>query len=213
MIDGGTLILNQSVEDWTNWADGKIDPIIVDFILNNKEHLEHKGELEPHKVYPSRRSWAHFAKCLGMSDDNLLEPNDEGKISMDLYFIGEGYIGQEAAIAFRDFVEKLDAQVTVSDILNGRRADIIKNFGINDANLMLDKLAASDEFKAPLDEKQLQNIANFVGNISPELAMKGWEALTRANGDAIAKMWSVELEDGKTFGNYIKEIVGQPKKD
>ena len=35
----------------------------------------------------------------------------------------------------------------------------------------------------------------------------------RANGDAIAKMWSVELEDGKTFGNYIKEIVGQPKKD
>ena len=85
--------------------------------------------------------------------------------------------------------------------------------GINDANLMLDKLAASDEFKASLDDKQLQNIANFVGNISPELAMKGWEALTRANGDAIAKMWSVELEDGKTFGNYIKEIVGQPKKD
>ena len=78
---------------------------------------------------------------------------------------------------------------------------------------MLDKLAASDEFKASLDDKQLQNIANFVGNISPELAMKGWEALTRANGDAIAKMWSVELEDGKTFGNYIKEIVGQPKKD
>ena len=148
-----------------------------------------------------------------MSDDTLLAPNDEGKISMDLYFIGEGYIGQEAAIAFRDFVEKLDAQVTVSDILNGRRADIVKNFGINDANLMLDKLAASDEFKAPLDEKQLQNIANFVGNISPELAMKGWEALTRANGDAIAKMWSVELDDGKTFGNYIKEIVGQPKKD
>jgi hypothetical protein len=207
--------LEPSVEDWASWAEGKIDPIVVDFILNNKEHLEHKGELEPHKVYPSRRSWAHFAKCLAQSDENLLDPNDEGKISMDLYFIGEGYIGQEAAIAFRDFVEKLDVQVTVSDILNGRRGDIIKNFGINDANLMLDKLASSDEFKAPLilDEKQLQNVANFVGNISPELAMKGWESLTRANGDAIAKMWILTLEDGNSFGTYIKEIVGQPKKD
>ena len=39
--------------------------------------------------------------------------------------------------------------------------------------------------------------------------MKAWEALTRANGDTIAKMWSVTVKSGKSVGNYIAEIVGQ----
>ena len=43
--------------------------------------------------------------------------------------------------------------------------------------------------------------------------MKAWEGLTRANGDAVAKMWGVTLDDGKTFGSYIAAIVGQPNKD
>lgn len=201
--------LEPTVEDWTNWAKDKLSPIIVDFIIHNKEHLEHKGEMESHKVYPSRRSWAHFDKCLAM-DDYVLLSKDNEQVPMDLYFIGEGFIGQEASIAFRDFVEKIEAQVTVEDILEGRRQDIVKGFGINDANAMIDKLANSEEFQTKLDKDKLQNIVNFITTISPELAMKAWEALTRANGDNIATMWSLKSSDGTTFGNYIKEIVGNP---
>ena len=43
--------------------------------------------------------------------------------------------------------------------------------------------------------------------------MKAWESLTRANGEAIAKMWSVNVSDGKSFGNYIAEIVGNPQEN
>ena len=153
-------------------------------------------------------------KCLALSTEKMLEPNAEGKISMDLYFIGEGFVGQEAAIAFRDFVETYERQVSVEDILNGRRAEIIKDFGINDANAMIDKLADSDLYKEKLTDVQIGNVANFIAGVSPELAMKAWEALTRANGDAIATMWGVTLKDGKTFGNYIAEIVGNsPEKE
>jgi hypothetical protein len=138
---------------------------------------------------------------------------DNEQVPMDLYFIGEGFIGQEASIAFRDFVEKIEAQVTVEDILEGRRQDIVEGFGINDANAMIDKLANSEEFQVKLDKDKLQNVVNFITTISPELAMKAWEALTRANGDNIATMWSLKSSDGTTFGNYIKEIVGNPNKD
>jgi hypothetical protein len=205
--------LEPSVEDWTMWGEDRINPNILDFIRANPKHLEHLGEMDPHKVYPSRRSWAHFNKCLMMGDGDLLKVNGENKIPMDLYFVGEGFIGQEAAIAFRDYIEKLDIQVTVDDILNGQRKEIVSGFGINDANLMIDKLADSKRFKEELSTENLENIAGFIRSVSPELAMKAWEALTRANGEAIAKMWSIILSDGKTFGSYIAEIVGTPTTD
>ena len=205
--------LEPTVEDWITWAKDRCDPIVVDFIRQNENHLEHKGDVESHKVYPSRLSWAHFDKCLALSTDNLLETNDDGKISMDLYFIGEGFIGQEASIAFRDFVENYSKQVTVDDLLNGRRAKIVADFGINDANAMIDKLAESKLFAGNLTDDQLKNVAIFVATISPELAMKAWEALTRANGDAISKMWAIDVQEGKSFGNYIAEIVGKPQEE
>ena len=205
--------LEPTVEDWIAWAKDRCNPIVVDFIRQNPSHLEFKGEIEPHKVYPSRRSWAHFDKSVALADTNLLEANDEGKISMDLYFVGEGFIGQEASIAFRDFVEKYEKQVTVDDILNGRRQKIVAEFGINDANAMIDKISESKQFAGTLTDDHLKNLATFVATISPELAMKAWEAMTRANGDAISKMWSMDLQDGKSFGNYIAEIVGQPQEE
>tara|TARA_R110000824_G_scaffold127326_3_gene287441 strand:- start:2260 stop:3441 length:1182 start_codon:yes stop_codon:yes gene_type:complete len=205
--------LEPTVEDWIDWGKDIINPMIIDFIRHNPNHLEHKSEVEPHKVYPSRRSWAHFNKCVALASENMLEHNDNKKISMDLYFIGEGFIGQEASIAFRDFVEKYERQVSVEDILNGRRGDIVSDFGINDSNAMVDKIAESKEFKGELTEEHLKNVALFITNISPELAMKAWESLTRANGEAIAKMWSVNVSDGKSFGNYIAEIVGNPQEN
>ena len=205
--------LEPTTEDWLEWAREKCEPMIVDFITSNPNHLEHKGEIEPHKVYPSRRSWAHFDKCVALARDELLEPDTEGKISMDLYFIGEGFVGQEASIAFRDYVETYDRQVTVEDIFEGRRKDIVKTFGINESNIIVDKIASSKLFKGKLKDHQLTNLALFVSEISPELAMKSWEALTRANGDAVSQMWSINLPNGKTFGNYIASIVSEPVKD
>ena len=46
-----------TVEDWLDWGKEKVTPIVWDFINQNRNHLEHEGEFEPNKVYPSRRSW------------------------------------------------------------------------------------------------------------------------------------------------------------
>ena len=182
-----------------------------DFVNQNRVHLEHTSDIEPHKVYPSRRSWAHFDKALRDAKANgcdLLAIDAENKISMDVYFIGEGFIGQEASIAFRDFVENYAKQVSVEDVLAGRKQNLIKDFGVNDSNAMLEKVAESDEIKKDLDATQLANLAKFLYAIQAELVMKAWEKLTRANAETVKKLWVVEVEPGKTFGYFIAEIVG-----
>ena len=50
-----------SDEDWLKWANGKVDASLWDFINQNRKHLEHRGDFEPNKVYPSRRSWKRFS--------------------------------------------------------------------------------------------------------------------------------------------------------
>jgi len=56
--------VSPSVEDWLSWGKTNVDGIVWDFINGNREHLEHKGDFEPNKVYPSRRSWDRFNECL-----------------------------------------------------------------------------------------------------------------------------------------------------
>ena len=53
-----------TVEDWLDWAKGNVDGVIWDFINQNRGHLEHTGDFEPNKVYPSRRSWDRLNECL-----------------------------------------------------------------------------------------------------------------------------------------------------
>ena len=208
--------LEPTVEDWLEWAKENVLEVTWDFINNNRGHLEHKGEIEPNKVYPSRRSWHHFDKCLQASKDagdDLLEASDEGKIGMDLYFIGEGFIGQEASIAYKDFIEKYEKQVSIDDVLAGRKGNLIKNFQVNDSNAMIDKLADSEKIKKGLDEDEILNLAKFIYNIQAELAMKAWEKITKQNSNVVKTMWGIEVEPGTTFGNYIAQVVGASEEE
>ena len=59
-----TFDLEPTIGDWLNWAKNKVNPIIWDFINQDQNQLEHKGDFEPNKVYPSRRSWHRFSDTL-----------------------------------------------------------------------------------------------------------------------------------------------------
>ena len=86
-----------TVEDWLGWAKNNVNEIVWDFINQNHNHLEHKGDFEPNKVYPSRRSWVRLS-------DALLSMNGEIKQSPVLYHLASSFIGFEGAGAFNDFV-------------------------------------------------------------------------------------------------------------
>ena len=88
-----------------------------------------------------------------------------------------------------------------------------KAFGINDASAMIDKISESELFKGKVTDEQLKNVVTFVATISPELAMKAWDLLTKSNGDALARAWNMEVAEGQTFGNFLAELAGQPQKE
>ena len=65
VLDRWTVFdVEPTVEDWLDWANGNVDSIIWDFINQNRSHLEHTGDFESNKVYPSRRSWDRLNECL-----------------------------------------------------------------------------------------------------------------------------------------------------
>jgi len=38
--------------------------------------------------------------------------------------------------------------------------------------------------------------------------MKAWEKITKINPEVVKGMWEVEVDSDKTFGHYIREVVG-----
>lgn len=169
--------LEPSVEDWLDWAKVNCDSLVWDFINQNRGHLEHKGEFEPNKVYPSRRSWARLNECLTSGD--FLGVDAKAHLT-SIYEIGCAFVGFEASVAFRDFVDKYERQVTVQDILDGK-LDKVKDWGINDHTAMCDKLVASGMFKADMSDTDIDAVSKYVLTTPSEVCMKFWRSVSGEN--------------------------------
>lgn len=169
--------LEPTVGDWLDWAKTNCDSLVWDFVNQNHGHLEHKGEFEPNKVYPSRRSWARFNECVTTA--GFLGNDSKAHLST-VYEIACAFIGFEAAVAFRDFVDKYERQVTVDDIMSGR-LDKTKEWGINDHTAMADKLVASGLFKEELTEAKLDAVCKYALTMPSEVCMKFWRQVSGEN--------------------------------
>ena len=113
--------LDPTTEDWIEWASGPgdIDPVIVDFIRHNPAHLRFKGQAEPDKIYPSPRSYERLNHTLRHTS---MAPSDVAgnvKANAGFYAFSHGFLGTEAAITFRDFVDNYELQISAEDVLNG----------------------------------------------------------------------------------------------
>lgn len=113
--------LEPTVEEWLDWASSaKIFPEVVAFIRENNKFLDYTDDaFDPSKVYPSRRSWTRYAKTLAELVPNGFTEGDNSMYNMAM-IIGTGFVGVEAASAFRGFVERYQREVNPIDIfVNG----------------------------------------------------------------------------------------------
>jgi len=159
-----------SIEDWLAWANGRVDKMSWDFINSNRAHLEHKEDFEPNKVYPSRRSWERLSECLTTA--SLLE-----EASPALFNLSAAFVGFEAAVAFNDFVQNYDRQVSIKDILVDGELDKVKDFTINEHTALVEKMEANVTFKEALPDEQVQNLAAYFLQLPSEVAMKLWTVM------------------------------------
>jgi hypothetical protein len=88
--------------------------------------------------------------------------------------------GMEGAVAFRDFVEKYDRQISIEDIFNGK-FDSVKGLPVNDHLALIDKIVASDKLKEKLPSKTIQNIATYIQMLPSEAAMKLYKSIGQQN--------------------------------
>ena len=169
-----------TVEDWLGWAKEKVSEVIWNFINQNRNHLEHVGEFEPNKVYPSRRSWDRLNECLETAGF-LSDENRKQSLSM-VYELTTAFVGFEAAVAFRDFCEKYESQVLIEDLLDRGEFEKVAEFGINDHSAMVEKMEAKGTFEKVLSDEQIQNLADYFALLPSEVAMKLFTVIGNSDG-------------------------------
>lgn len=191
-----------SIEDWLGWAKDRVSPEIWDFINNNHQHLEHNDDYEPNKVYPSRRSWERLSQTLA--------PMGQIEHSPVVYQLAAAFIGFEGAIAFNDFLQNYDRQVTIEQILDEGKIELTKDWKINDHNAFVEKLKAEKTFEEKLDATRLQNLANYFVRLPSEIAMTLWQCMGSCQETAgynISKLHCLTSDTGVKVQNFIVEML------
>ncbi|MDP3987266.1 MAG: MoxR family ATPase [Nanoarchaeota archaeon] len=190
-----------SVEDWLTWAKEKVNPIIWDFINTNHNHLEHKGDFEPNKVYPSRRSWHRLSNTL-----NNAKVIEAGKPNPTLYNISCAFVGLEASIALQDFVKNYQAIVTPEDILDNGKVELTSKWGISEHTAFLDKCEAAGIWKKELSSVQIDNLALYFLVLPSEPAMKLFTNLSEGSINNV-----IELHGRPSISQKIVNFLTTPK--
>lgn len=184
--------LRPSVSEWISWAcSNGVNPLITDFIRENPKHLEHLADIEPSKVYPSRRSWTRFNKAVN-STDWL------SNASPRLFTLCEAFCGSEAAIALNEFVKNYDRVITVEDLLDGKIDKKLFAKMDNNSHLnLIDKFEQSGKMEADLTDVELQNAANYLIRLPSEIAMKMYTGIGCKSEKNLLKLSKTLAVDGK----------------
>ena len=190
-----------TVEDWLAWAKDKVDGLIWDFINQNRSHLEHTSDFEPNKVYPSRRSWVRLNDCFAQA--NLLAEDADTSI---LFPLANGFIGFEAAVSFKDFVDNYERQVTIENILDEGKVHLTERFGINDHNALVEKMEAKDIFSEELSKSQMANLAAYFMTVPSEVGMKLWTVIGQGINDNVIALHGSSV-DGRSISSHLVELM------
>ena len=194
--------IEPSVEDWLTWAkDSGISSQTWNFINQNRGHLEHTDDFEPNKVYPSRRSWERLDECLRSA--KLLDES-----SPTLYSLTSAFVGFEAAVAFNDFIQNYDRQVTTEDILVKGDFTLVADFGINDHTAIIDKFEAEETFVEELPQEHIDNLARYFVMLPSEVAMKLWTVMGKGEVNNTVALHKSEVDGEPVSRHFVRLING-----
>jgi len=191
--------IEPTVEDWLSWGKENVDGLIWDFINQNRAHLEHNGEIEPNKRYPSRRSWHRLNDVLVKAD--LIE-----EASPSLFTLAQSFVGFEAAVAFNDFAQNYERVVTVDQLLNGERVEALEAFSLNEHCAMIEKVDAEEICKKELSAEHISNLASYFISLPSEAAMKLWSVLS--TGGIQQNVVSFHSANDGAVGTHLSKILG-----
>jgi len=195
-----TIDLKPSKDDWINWAKSKeVDNLIIEFLRTRSSHLfVNLEKVKPGNVFPTPASWARFDEVLKYIGVNLMEDRN----NFDIFNTAIGFIGQEAAVEFADFVKKYEIVVTPEELLKSfknceHKLKTMSNDRINSLIERLGEHSISNNWTV----SQAKNAAKLGKMISEEMMIHFWSKVTGGkNIESIQKFH-------KEIGQYVVEIV------
>ncbi len=195
-----------TVGDWVEWADGAgLDKVLIEFVKQDPAHWRvDPGSVEPGTVVPTPASWHRLSDSLVHMDlaPAKLAGND---VPAHFYPVLTGFVGVEAAIAFRDFVANYELQITAEDILTGKvKAEDVADAPASQINSLIEKLqehSKENNWKA----KEVKAVAAFAEELGGEFLIQTFTAVQRAGN-----MRNL-LPLNKTIGMKVVELVNEAR--
>jgi hypothetical protein len=192
--------LKPTKSDWISWAKSKnVDNLIIEFLKTRSAHLYVNLEkIKPGNVFPTPASWARFDEVLKFNNVDLFESKDK----FDIFNTAIGFIGQEAAVEFTDFVKKYEIVVTPEELLKSFRScqEKIRSMSNDRINSLIERLgehSGSNDWTVA----EAKNAARLGKMVSEEMMIHFWSCVTKAkNINSIQKFH-------KEIGEYVVEVV------
>ncbi|MAW30256.1 MAG: hypothetical protein CMP98_15775 [Gammaproteobacteria bacterium] len=197
-----SIELEPTHADFLNWAEGRLTPVIVDFIRQHEEHLRPLAATEPGKVAPNPASWERL--------DKSLRHMGEVEQATDVWYpVALGMVGVEAAIALVEFAKNWEQQVSAEDILDRYDdvKDAVQEFEASKVNGLIGKLAANckdNEWTAT----QAANVAAFANDLkSSEMLVHLWNQVSTSqklkNIQKLHKLIGKKVVDAVNAGRQV----------
>lgn len=195
-----TFDLKPTVEDWLNWGKVKdnLNPLILEFILKHKNHLEVEGNVEPGKKYPSRRSWKRLNDCL-VENGYMEEDNIDARA---IRFVGDSFVGYEAANQFSDFVTNYEFQLSPDDILKKGLIHKTENWSLNQHLALADRFIRDDVLKKKLTKKGMENFGRWFLTLPAEVGMTLFNAMADGPPENTKRLHRMEI-DGVDMNDHL----------
>ena len=172
--------LEPTSDDWLTWAvDNDVDPVVVDFIRQNPEHLRvDPTAVEPGTVCPNPASWHRLDtsfKHANMAPATVCGKNRPA----GFYAMAMGFVGTEAGIALTDFVENYEMVVSAEDVIDGYKENKARIAEQSNSQLA----GLTDKIKVHCLEnkwsvKQADNVGKFAKSLPGELMVTLWNAIS-----------------------------------
>ena len=207
--------LTPSQEEWLEHAKTRAVAAVYSFVRQNLNHLEHTSSYEPGKVYPSRRSWIRLSDALRHT--KLDDPSDGEQFAL-VYSLATGFVGNEAAISFRDHVQaqaEKRKQLTADDVLDrwNELKSILGTLGNERYNILIEKIG-EDSLKRDWTDAQVKNLSLFTYTLPRELVIPMWVGMANhhdADGKSIANVKNLQRwvdQCGPLVKMCVSEQVG-----
>lgn len=163
-----------TIREWIDWAKRKnengemnVKSDIIQFIEKHSQHLEFNGDIEPNRIYPSRRSWKRFSDALPQEWIETKEP--------EIMTLAYSFVGFEAASRFTSYIEKQVKSINIEDVI--RKGDLSSCKDCTEPKFAeaCNKMAMLNLTTKKMTHKHLDNLLKFVKTLPEEIFAMFWK--------------------------------------